>query len=132
MTTETIAKAFGIDPATLSPPVSTVNPKNEPKTESCDCLNDCGDDPALATGKAEYCDHHKQRVAMLAMIERIHWQKPADRLPDADETVMIVTPTHDDPVWLGYYDGTTWITVEGLPLADHAVTAWTPMPRGPQ
>ncbi len=29
----------------------------------CDCLNDCGDDPALRTGEAELCDHAKKLMA---------------------------------------------------------------------
>jgi hypothetical protein len=69
---------------------------------------------------------------LTAMIEKLHWFNAREQLPDADETVLVVIPTHDDPVWLGYYDGTTWITVEGLPLTDNAVTCWAHMPRGPQ
>lgn len=69
---------------------------------------------------------------LLVQIEKIHWNKPADCMPDADETVLIFTPRGDDPVWLGYYDGTTWITVEGFPMADNEVTFWSPMPRGPE
>lgn len=103
MTTEAIAQAFGVDPETLIPAVSTVNPKNEPKNED-----------------------------LLSMIEKIHWSKESKTMPDADETVIIATPTLGDPVWLGYYDGTSWITVEGYPLADGVVEFWAPMPRGPQ
>lgn len=69
---------------------------------------------------------------LTAMIEKLHWLNAREQLPDADETVLVVIPTHDDHVWLGYYDGTTWITVEGLPLTDNAVTFWTHIPRGPQ
>jgi hypothetical protein len=32
-------------------------------TKRCDCLNDCGDDPWLKDGRAEYCDHWKKRKA---------------------------------------------------------------------
>lgn len=67
-----------------------------------------------------------------SMIEKIHWLNASEQRPDADETVLIAIPTHDDPIWLGYFDGTTWITAEGLPLSDHTVTAWAHMPGGPQ
>ena len=32
-------------------------------SRKCDCLNDCGDDPALQLGKAEYCDRAKKQIA---------------------------------------------------------------------
>lgn len=32
-------------------------------TRKCDCLNDCGDDPALRTGEADWCEHSKRRAA---------------------------------------------------------------------
>ena len=69
---------------------------------------------------------------VISMIEKIHWNKPADCMPDADETVLIFSTHSDEPVWLGYYDGTTWITVEGFPMAYNEVAYWSPMPRGPQ
>lgn len=103
MTTEAIAKAFGIDPTTIDTPISTVNLKNEPETEY-----------------------------LLAMVEKIHWNKPAACMPDADETVMIFLPKDDEPVWFGFFDGNKWHLADGFPLADNEVTYWTPMPRGPQ
>ena len=69
---------------------------------------------------------------MLAMIEKIHWNKPADGMPDAEETVLIFSPSADEPVWLGYHDGTKWRLVDGFPLADNEVTFWAPMPGGPK
>lgn len=119
------------DQPTIAMTVSTVNPEKEPKLERCDCLNSCGDDPWLKSGKADYCEHHKKQVAMLALIEKIHWTKTTDRLPDSNETVHIFTPGEEEPVWLGFHDGKKWFLIDGFPLKKNAVTYWTPMLRGP-
>ena len=36
----------------------------------CDCLNECGDDPRIETGKAEACDDFKKRKAHSEQIAR--------------------------------------------------------------
>lgn len=56
------------------------------------------------------------------------WTRCADDLPDADLTVMIHHPDEDEPVWVGYLDGETWRTAEGVRVA---VTHWMPMPEPP-
>lgn len=71
-------------------------------------------------------------MSLVSLIEKIHWSVAADSLPDVDETVHICMPGDDEPVWLGYFDGTTWITAEGFPIADGLVTYWAPMLKGPE
>ena len=63
------------------------------------------------------------------MTETIEWVPVAERLPDVDETVLIVIPEFTEPVWTGWLDADGWLTSEGLPCA---VTHWATMPKGPQ
>ena len=70
-------------------------------------------------------------------IEQIEWKAVTDELPDAETTVLVYAPGADEPVWLGYYDGDDWLTVDhriyGEPEdVDALVTAWAPMPSGPK
>jgi hypothetical protein len=67
--------------------------------------------------------------------EIISWRAAAD-LPDADTTVLVCAPGADEPVWLGYHDGETWVSVTGAMYSTEdeisaSVQAWAPMPRGP-
>lgn len=66
--------------------------------------------------------------------EIIVWTSVADSLPDSDTTVMTYCPTDDaEPVWLGWYEGDgEWRAVDGAPFDLDTVTAWAPMPRGPE
>jgi len=57
------------------------------------------------------------------------WTRCADDLPDSDLTVMIHHPDEDEPVWVGYLDGETWRTAEGVRVA---VTHWMPIPEPPR
>lgn len=69
---------------------------------------------------------------LVSMIEKIHWSVASDGLPDADETVHICMPGNDEPVWIGYFDGTTWRTSDGFPVKAGEVTYWAPMLKGPE
>ena len=47
-------------------------------------------------------------------IESIEWVSVKDALPDSDTTVLVYAPAAlDEPVWLGYHDGETWVSVTG-------------------
>ncbi len=61
---------------------------------------------------------------MILGSEAIVWQ---DGVPDADTTVLTLSPTSDEPIWLGYWDGSIWRDVEGFP---RDVIAWAEPPRG--
>lgn len=54
------------------------------------------------------------------------WIPVAERLPDADLTVLIATDPahHSEPVWLGFHDGEAWREVNGEPAF---VTHWQEM-----
>lgn len=116
-----------------------VMPPAPPKKEhpsrpgrKCDCLNWCGDDPALHDGRADPCDHRikiEQAAAERALWRLCHWKDVNKELPDADETVLVATIDNTEPVWLGYYDGERWLDVEGIPVK---VAHWAPMPEAPK
>jgi hypothetical protein len=36
-----------------------------------------------------------------------------------------------EPVWLGFYDGQSWVTVDGWLHGPRGVTHWAEMPAGP-
>lgn len=62
------------------------------------------------------------------MRETIKWVPVSERMPDADETVLIYAPGSDDPVGEGWFDGTVWRDWLGvLPPVTHYAT----MPKGP-
>lgn len=62
--------------------------------------------------------------------ETITWHPVEQKLPDADTTVLIQTPEHDEPVWMGHYDGVFWFGVGGEEFEEGDVTAWAEMPAG--
>lgn len=69
-------------------------------------------------------------------IEQIEWKSVADELPDNDTTVLVHAPGADEPVWLGFYDGCFWFSVDGPTYGDEEeipapVLAWAVMPKGP-
>ena len=41
---------------------------------------------------------------------------------------MIYAPAGDPPVWIGYHDGTQWLTADAWTTP---VTHWAEIPRGP-
>jgi hypothetical protein len=69
--------------------------------------------------------------------EIIAWTSVADALPDADTTVLVHAREADEPVALGYFDGHSWFEYSGMEYGNEdeiaaEVTAWAPMPRGPE
>jgi hypothetical protein len=68
--------------------------------------------------------------------ETINWVLAADALPDDDTTVLVYAPGAGEPVWLGFYDGCYWFSVDGCKYGNEEeiaqqVTAWAMMPKGP-
>lgn len=69
-------------------------------------------------------------------IEQVEWKAVGDELPDCGTTVLIYALLSDEPVWLGYYDGTDWFAIGGEMYGNEdeipeRVMAWAPMPNGP-
>ena len=67
-------------------------------------------------------------------IEQITWLPVTDAMPDDDTTVLVYAPKSDEPVWLGYFDGADWVTVDGTPYDEDdgsVPIAWAPLPQGP-
>lgn len=65
------------------------------------------------------------------MNETITWCRPAERMPDDDETVLLKVDDESQPVWPGYHDGDDgWRMADGMPI-EAAVLAWARMPEGP-
>jgi hypothetical protein len=61
--------------------------------------------------------------------ETITWTPVSEGLPDADTTVQIsLDESHDEPTWLGFYDGEGWRDVSGQPIT--GVIGWADMPQG--
>jgi len=53
------------------------------------------------------------------------WKNAGICLPDADLTVNIVVEDEDhEPVWLGYFDGEVWRSVDGGPITSPAGEVW--------
>ena len=83
-----------------------------------------------------YKRHQEKRIMICKNVKsprrvalKKRWTSCADDLPDDELTVMIFDPKEDEPVWLGYLDGKTWRTVEGVRVS---VTHWMPMPEPPK
>jgi hypothetical protein len=75
--------------------------------------------------------------AMISLyhVETLEWIEPRHQLPDADTTVLVFAREADDPVWLGYWDGKSWFTVNGVEYSNAdeiaaSVTAWATLPTG--
>lgn len=58
----------------------------------------------------------------------VQWIPVKERMPDADETVLIAAQHTAEPVWLGSWDGTGWRDTDGFAVP---VTHWAEIPRGP-
>lgn len=63
----------------------------------------------------------------MSTIETIQWMPAAAELPDSYTTVLITCVDSDEPVWLGYHDGTEWLTIEGQSVK---VIHWAELPMG--
>lgn len=61
--------------------------------------------------------------------EYIEW-RPARNPPDADLVVLVSRQAsmHGDPVWIGYWTGDEWLSVDGFPF--HGITHWADLPVG--
>jgi hypothetical protein len=60
----------------------------------------------------------------------IEWVPSAERLPDDDETVLIVMS--DGEVWMAYRDAAGWIDAGGgVQYTANDVTHWAHMPEVP-
>ena len=60
--------------------------------------------------------------------ESILW-RAYDDLPDSDTTVLVAAAGGIEPVWLGYFNGEKWVTIEGYEIT---VTHWADLPQGPK
>lgn len=60
----------------------------------------------------------------------VEWIDSAESLPDSDVIVLVHVPDCCEPVWLGYHDGESWLSLSGFPLAGE-VTHWAEMPTPP-
>ena len=58
--------------------------------------------------------------------EVIQWHDVSETMPDSDITVLICTPDADEPVWLGWHDGTTWFAVDAT--EQPGVKRWAQIP----
>lgn len=67
------------------------------------------------------------------MAEIIEWHAPADEMPDADTTVLLII-AGDTEVHFGFYNGAIWCegagSIAGFPVMDD-VLFWAHMPEGP-
>ena len=61
--------------------------------------------------------------------EIVRWVRVEDALPDADETVFVLSPGDDCP-WPAYTDGARWYEADGMPCL--APEYWATLPTGPQ
>lgn len=67
------------------------------------------------------------------LLETVEWRLTKSELPDAEVTVILHVPTSDEPVWLGWFDGSSlWFDVSGAVIGGkNSVTHWAPMLAGP-
>jgi hypothetical protein len=75
-------------------------------------------------------------TVIIADQETLSWIAVTEQLPDVETTVLAYAPGCDEPVWLGYYDGVDWLTVDAMLYSeqdeiDADVTHWAAMPKGP-
>jgi len=64
----------------------------------------------------------------LKLIEETRWRDCSREMPDADTTVLIACPDENEPVWMGYWDGLAWWSVEGGTVK---VSHWKHLPEPP-
>lgn len=60
------------------------------------------------------------------------WIEASKQLPDSDLMVLVHCPTDSEPVWLGFHDGTFWLTAEGDYLNEGFVAHWMNLPEPPE
>lgn len=79
----------------------------------------------LGMDVVEALEQLKRICDMAPRAQAFYWWGVGERMPDADITVMICAKTMDPPVWLGYFDGEKWLTVDGN---EADVTHWADVP----
>ena len=62
----------------------------------------------------------------------VTWVDAEKELPDSDTTVLIHCAVADDPVWLGYHDGSRWHSITGEEIDDDLVDDWAELPSPPR
>ena len=55
----------------------------------------------------------------------LQWIGVDEALPDDDITVMVSVRGGNEPVWIGFHDGDTWYSVDGMIIT---VTHWCDLP----
>lgn len=61
--------------------------------------------------------------------EAVRWHSAAE-LPDSDLSVLIYAPNMDEPVWIGWHDGMSWVGADGAKYPPGSVVAWSDLPAG--
>ena len=65
--------------------------------------------------------------------ETITWISVQDQIPDENTTVFVYCPIDEcEPVWLGWFEGGVWRSVDAQEYERDSVTAWAVMPVGPR
>lgn len=116
--------ALAVDEALIAHSLDCTTPDTDPAKAVDDLLHmavTMALDPVISKRAAALAG------ARIGGTEFITWTPVADRLPDADQTVNIATPSLNEPTGLGFFDGSSWYTAEGLRLDDGEVEAWAPM-----
>jgi len=70
------------------------------------------------------------RAGNAGMTETIEWVPVSERMPVADETVLIYAPDAFDATCEGWFDGAYWR--DQFASIGLRVTHWAEMPRGPR
>jgi hypothetical protein len=99
-------------------------------TTLCDCLNKCGDDERVHSGRVKRCPFGARRHAENRQTETLHWVSPTPAtMPRADTTVLCELQGDSERVWPGFFDGSGWRSVAGSVFAGK-VTGWALWPTG--
>lgn len=102
-----------------------------PHPAPCDCLNHCGDDPALTGGTATPCADAIARREAARHIELVRWHSlTTGPMPDADTTVLVELAGDTEPTWLGWWDGAQWLSATTGAVFAGQVVAWAEVVRG--
>ncbi|HWB61772.1 MAG TPA: DUF551 domain-containing protein [Chthoniobacteraceae bacterium] len=59
------------------------------------------------------------------------WKYCEHQMPDTDATVLVYCPESVEPVWLGFYDGEDWRSIDSIRLPEE-VTHWMEPPEPPE
>ena len=61
----------------------------------------------------------------------VTWVPVADRLPDDERTVLIVTPYEEGEVWTGWHSAAEGVWYDSTGWRGFTVTHWAELPEGP-